>query len=462
MIDPRQIRIVGTNREHEEASIIESVGRIGVINPVTVYQDDNGFVLVAGHRRVASAIHFGLDEIPIKIIPKALADEVRALENIDRKALSPLDESVEIDKLLKCGYSRSDVAAIMGIPETRVSRRVRLRNLTDKARDALASGKVSLRVAEELAVVDSKFQDEIVDHGYGFSTPEAVRSFCWERRGCSLKACSGSFLQLEGDKGVPCSLCPDNPRSDEELFGDVEGIGVCCNLSCWRSKIEKLYRNGDYAGLVYKYGMPDDFKSFDDIPVFESYHDGHYFDAGNEYGPMYLTVFGEEVRDSSNTPRSAIPTDVLGDLIKEYSALVDEFNSLLTSYRFTLRKEFEKTLSFDSIGVELASALAKAVGFRSLLWTEHEKLEDMSPVEILATAVAFARTFTIDGITPVPLGLARWSVPEFKRGDYRQLAAKLDVKSPKKLEKQLDAVLDRMAAVIDRFNSEKFSNKEAK
>ena len=53
----------GQNRDNSDKSIIESVGKEGVLVPLLVYSDpeETGkYVLVAGHRRLASAVHFNL------------------------------------------------------------------------------------------------------------------------------------------------------------------------------------------------------------------------------------------------------------------------------------------------------------------------------------------------------------------------------------------------------------------
>ena len=63
----------GQNRDNSDKSIIESVGKEGVLVPLLVYSDpeETGkYVLVAGHRRLASAVHFNLKEVPVEVIPQ--------------------------------------------------------------------------------------------------------------------------------------------------------------------------------------------------------------------------------------------------------------------------------------------------------------------------------------------------------------------------------------------------------
>ena len=83
------IRVLdGQNRDNSDKSIIESVGKEGVLVPLLVHCDPETagmYVLVAGHRRLASAIHFKLRDVPVELIPQEQAERARALENLDRK-----------------------------------------------------------------------------------------------------------------------------------------------------------------------------------------------------------------------------------------------------------------------------------------------------------------------------------------------------------------------------------------
>lgn len=477
MANPLEIKVVGANRENEKSSIIESIGRIGVINPISVYIDGDDIVLAAGHRRLASAIHFGLKDIPVKVVPKDRAAEVRALENMDRKALSPLDEALEIDALFKKGYSRKDIASIMGIAETRVSRRVRLRNLSEKARQALADGCISLRVAEEFAIMDQNVQDEIIDEDdIDLMDPDDVRKESWRKKGFSLESCTGDFIGLEGSNGVSCRQCPDNPRSNEELFGDVSGCGVCCNLKCWNHKLVQLFKQGEYEGLAINSQCPDEIVAFgDDVPVAHSYSNGHgWFGMDNEYGPAYMDIYGRKVRDSAfRKPDKETTEDdddelskeeVLKGLASRYGDLMASYESQLKLYRIAVRVEFEKTLpSLDSeenplaaMTVEIAKGFLKHVGttYRNSFasWTGKESVEDLSPAETVSSALAFSSTRGVEWYA-TPCQIGPWTRRDsFKRGDFKSFATAMGVDSPEILGAAIDGILDEMDSTMSEYN----------
>ena len=110
------------NRAEEKGGdIIESVQKKGVLVPLIVYVDEVGNnVLVAGHRRLKSALHFKIESVPVKIIDEKDCEEVRAIENMDRKALHPLDEAEQIRSLQRKGWTNTEISKVLGIPAVRV------------------------------------------------------------------------------------------------------------------------------------------------------------------------------------------------------------------------------------------------------------------------------------------------------------------------------------------------------
>lgn len=232
------------NRENSCSSIIQSVGSVGILEPLVVYKStteskkagEDRYVLVAGHRRYKSAQHFGLMEVPVNVIQKKLAVEARALENIDRANLDPLDESLEIKNLHDKGYTQEEIGLIMGIPVSRVVRRSKLSNLGKKARKLFKEGELSLAAAEELALVKEESQKAILKRCLKDFSVKTIKQCRWMEEGFPICRSPQEFRNEPGFDGVPCKDCPHNPASDQVLF-TTDDDGTCTNLDCWVGKL---------------------------------------------------------------------------------------------------------------------------------------------------------------------------------------------------------------------------------
>jgi len=75
-----------------------SIRRIGVLVPVVVKPDGDGFILIAGHRRLAACQRIGLSTIPamVRSDTEQITSEVNFAENFFRSNLSPVELAAAI------------------------------------------------------------------------------------------------------------------------------------------------------------------------------------------------------------------------------------------------------------------------------------------------------------------------------------------------------------------------------
>ena len=111
-------------------------------------------VIVMGHRRAAAAAVAGRDAVPVIVrddLAGAPAIAAMIAENRHRADLDPLAEARAMSALIeRHGWRQRRVAAEIGCSQAHVSKRMSLLQLPDRARDALAVGKVSVETALEL------------------------------------------------------------------------------------------------------------------------------------------------------------------------------------------------------------------------------------------------------------------------------------------------------------------------
>ncbi len=147
--------------------LTESIKEHGVIQPILVVKDDNGYTIVAGERRWRAAKNAGLKEIPaiIKDYTDGKKKQVALIENIQREDLNIIEIARAIKELMEIdGYSQSDVAKITGKSLPTISNIMRLLKLPDKILDYLLDGKlVEGQARALLAINDEKKQIAIAD-----------------------------------------------------------------------------------------------------------------------------------------------------------------------------------------------------------------------------------------------------------------------------------------------------------
>jgi ParB family chromosome partitioning protein len=134
-----------------------SIREHGVLQPILVRPvTGNRYQLVAGERRWRAAIAAGLDAIPAMIedVDDETALEISIIENLQREDLSPLDEALIYDRMIRqFGYSIRKLAQKLGKDKGYLENRLRLADAPQEIRDLVTARKDTLSHAYELLKV---------------------------------------------------------------------------------------------------------------------------------------------------------------------------------------------------------------------------------------------------------------------------------------------------------------------
>ena len=135
-----------------------SVREHGVLQPILVRPQPSGhYQLIAGERRWRAAKGAGLGTIPalIEEIDDETALEISVIENLQREDLSPIDEALIYDKMIReHGYSIRKLAQKLGKDKGYLENRLRLADAPQEIRDLVSVRKDTLSHAYELLKVD--------------------------------------------------------------------------------------------------------------------------------------------------------------------------------------------------------------------------------------------------------------------------------------------------------------------
>ena len=145
-----------------------SVREHGVLQPILVRPRPNGhYQLIAGERRWRAAQGAGLESIPalIEEIDDETALEIAVIENLQREDLSPIDEAVIYDKMIReHGYSIRKLAQKLGKDKGYLENRLRLADAPPEIRELVSVRKDTLSHAYELLKVeDPKKRKHLAD-----------------------------------------------------------------------------------------------------------------------------------------------------------------------------------------------------------------------------------------------------------------------------------------------------------
>jgi ParB/RepB/Spo0J family partition protein len=145
--------------------LAESIKSVGVLQPVLVRSKGDRYELVYGHRRFRAANLAGLKAIPAQI--RELTDrevlEVALVENCRRADIQPLEEAEAYRDLRdKHGLKVEEIAERVGKSKESVYARLKLCELTDAGKNALADGVLTASSALEVARLEPKLQEKAV------------------------------------------------------------------------------------------------------------------------------------------------------------------------------------------------------------------------------------------------------------------------------------------------------------
>lgn len=161
--------------EDKMAELIESVKRVGVMQPLLVRNwpadyphtgsDFPFYEVVAGERRYRAAVAAGLTLVPVLV--RDLSDgevlELQMIENLQREDIHPIEEAEGYQLMMdRQGYTADTLAEKLGKSRSYIFGRLKLLALDEEARRLFRGGLVFLR-AEEIEAAKATEDDQRCD-----------------------------------------------------------------------------------------------------------------------------------------------------------------------------------------------------------------------------------------------------------------------------------------------------------
>ena len=147
--------------------LADSIKQHGLIQPLVLRKVQDKYEIIAGERRYKAAQLLGLQVVPAIVVnlDDASSAEIAVVENIQRTALTPIEEAKAYQKLLEVGsLTQGQLASRMGKTQPTVANKLRLLNLDQAVQDALLNNQISERHARSLLTVkDPVLQRQILN-----------------------------------------------------------------------------------------------------------------------------------------------------------------------------------------------------------------------------------------------------------------------------------------------------------
>ncbi|MGB5966257.1 MAG: ParB/RepB/Spo0J family partition protein [Sulfurimonadaceae bacterium] len=152
--------------ERSLAELADSIKTYGLIQPVVVVEDIDGYILVAGERRLRASKIAKLKTIRAVIahIDEEKMRQQALIENIQRDELNIVDLAHAYGELLEVhGITHDELSSMVHKSRTHITNTLRLLQLSKKTLTALKEAKITAGHAKVLVGLSDKEQGTLVD-----------------------------------------------------------------------------------------------------------------------------------------------------------------------------------------------------------------------------------------------------------------------------------------------------------
>lgn len=154
--NPNQPRMHFNKEELDELAL--SIEKDGLLQPILVREDAEGYEIIAGERRWQASQLAGLKKVPVRIKE---ADDMKVLElalieNLQRSDLNPIEEAYGYKRMMERGNrTQSEVASAVSKGRSTIANALRLLDLPEDAQQMLYEEKISAGHARAILAIPS-------------------------------------------------------------------------------------------------------------------------------------------------------------------------------------------------------------------------------------------------------------------------------------------------------------------
>jgi ParB family transcriptional regulator, chromosome partitioning protein len=231
--------------EQDLQELTDSVKTQGILQPLLVRKDEDGYELIAGERRLRAAKRARLSQVPVVL--KRVDDdkmlEMAIVENIQRANLNPMEEAEAYHRLItQLNLTQDQASARVGKSRSAVANFLRLRQLPDQIKDSITDGSLAMGHARAILGAEETSQQ--------LAAWRAVVA-----KGLSVRQTESLIRRLKSEKKKPQV---SRNRTEEIYFSGLAedlsrhfGTKIMIKKTGQKGKVEiEFYSNDDLDQLI--------------------------------------------------------------------------------------------------------------------------------------------------------------------------------------------------------------------
>ncbi len=214
--------------------LADSIRSLGVIQPITIVREGEGYIIISGERRWRAAQKAGLRTIPsyIREVDDLKLHAMALVENLQREDLNPMEIAFGMQRLIEeCGLTQESLSQLVGMKRPTVANYLRLLKLSERVQAALKEELITMGHAKALASIEDPTRqvvvlDKIIELSLTVRQSEEL-----------VRAMVQGEVDMEQPEETPLSekVDEDYPESYARLAERLEGL-FSENISIKRGK----------------------------------------------------------------------------------------------------------------------------------------------------------------------------------------------------------------------------------
>lgn len=344
------------------ADLVPSIRSLGLLQPLLVRQNCDGFEIIAGQRRFYALQKLSEEQSiePVPCIIMAKGDDAKAIEaslaeNIARLPMDEIDQYKAFASLVKQGQSADEIATLFGITERLVTQRLAIANLISPILTLYRKEEIQATTIRILTMATKRQQKDWLalfntDDEYA---PEGYQLKNWLFGGANIPTENALFDLADYGGGIIADLF-----GEEQYFDDIAKFWELQNTAIAKTK-DTYLADGWQDVLIMDVG--------DYFPAYE------YVDTAKEDGgKVYVRVSndGEVTFFEGQLSRKESKAKLNVDNGEITTTAKPELTKAMQNYLGLHRHSAVRTELLKHGGISLRLGLAQMIA-GSELWTIH-------------------------------------------------------------------------------------------
>lgn len=329
---PSNNNVRGFMDEGNIIDLMNSIAQVGLLTPLIVQElgdVEDGFVVVAGHRRLEALTRLHSDDWLVPVLVRNDFDDraitqVMLIENLQREDLSPLDEAKAFRSLRQSGLSQTEIAEKIGRSQSFVSQRLNLLTLPDDVQSLLADKVIKLSDAVEMIGISEESLKPLVKKA--LKAEDSFSFSSWDIDGARRADARALDKKIVDEFKSRYTVLDSRPDFNVEVIAVMATDQLATYMP---SDSDVLYQS--YNGIVVAERIAED----DEVDPWDAYHDERdrvrkiNHDAMTNYKLAGKMIVKSLITDKTHAARQPMLRGAIRTLVDEMYDAQSSVESLL-------------------------------------------------------------------------------------------------------------------------------------